>query len=290
MGRSSQPTTNASSSSAGDSTAAFLKDKGTSPDTRAPPQLCIPPPFPFVPAAPGAAARASAAVTALTKRRYRQARPGELRPRPPVPRPRHVSSQRPSGTTTGRQAGVPAALPRLHGLSDSSATPVSAPRSDGAPSGAGPRTETSPDHPNGHSRRPAGGRAEGEGAVRCGTGRADRACPRCSAAAAGAPSPAPASPLGRREPRVLPPPPRPAAYSGCRRGRSWWRRRGRERRARSGGGGNGHVFRKHAAPFPWPPGGRAPAIGGSGANQQPRCSRPVAPLSLRQAGASRGCR
>lgn len=59
------------------------------------------------------------------------------------------------------------------------------------------------------------------------------------------------------------------AHSACPRGRSWWRRGDGgegERAERQEQGDNGHVFRKHAAPFASPPAERTAPIGGPAPN------------------------
>lgn len=219
----------------------------------APPQPRAPARSPLHPAAHGTAARpdagASAVLTAPTKRRCRRARPGELRLRPSRSRP--AAGFQPVPAQAGRRLSdsLASAESRL-----SSPRPAALRRGSGAGAGRGRRRALrrgappqrpgpGPSAPTAATAATGGPRERGQRA----RGRA-RLAPRRSAAT-GAPSPASAAPSPAAGDATRPSPPPPllflpsppladsrwrggGAYSGCPRGRSWWRqRRGRERGA-----------------------------------------------------------
>lgn len=218
----------------------------------APPQPRAPARSPLHPAAHGTAARpdaeASAVLTAPTKRRCRRARPGELRLRPSRSRP--AAGFQPVPAQAGRRLSdsLASAESRL-------SSPLRAPpRSAGAPGRA--RAEDGGELSAGALRHSGPGRGPrprplprlrpaGRGSADKGRG-AGPGSPRAARPPPGPPPRRPPPPAPRRATRPSPPPPLlfpsppladsrwrgGGAYSGCPRGRSWWRqRRGRERGA-----------------------------------------------------------
>lgn len=264
----------------------------------APPQPRAPARSPLHPAAHGTAARpdagASAVLTAPTKRRCRRARPGELRLRPSRSRP--AAGFQPVPAQAGRRLSdsLASAESRL-------SSPLRAPpRSAGAPGRA--RAEDGGELSAGALRHSGPGRGPrprplprlrpaGRGSADKGRG-AGPGSPRAARPPPGPPPRRPPPPAPRRATRRDPPlllllpssssPPLPwrtpggegaALTLGVREGDHGGGSGGAGSAGLRSGGCSGHVFRKHAAPFASPPGGREPPIGGAGANQQPRCSR-----------------